>query len=114
MRVHEFAKQLSTETGKMITSSQLLVILSKKKEGMKASSTIDEDLMAYARAKYIKPVEKKPEPNKHQKPAEHRPNAGARPAGFRSLFAVYDSPSSIGLVHRACSSSMSLWLISVG
>ena len=81
MRVHEFAKQLSTETGKMITSSQLLVILSKKKEGMKASSTIDEDLMAYARAKYIKPVEKKPEPNKHQKPAEHRPNAGARPAG---------------------------------
>ena len=77
MRVHEFAKVLSTETGKVITSSQLLVILSKKKEGMRASSTIDDELMAYARAKYMKPVEKKPEPNKHQKPAERRPGSGA-------------------------------------
>ena len=76
MRVHEFAKVLSTETGKVITSSQLLVILSKKKEGMRASSTIDDELMAYARAKYMKPVEKKPEPNKHQKPAERRPGSG--------------------------------------
>ena len=79
MRVHEFAKELSKETGKIISSSQVLVILSKKKEGMKATSTIDDDLMAYVRAKYIKPVEKKPEPNKHLKPAEHRP--GARSTG---------------------------------
>ena len=78
MRVHEFAKELSKETGKTITSSQVTTILSKKKEGLKSTSNIDEDLMAYARAKFIKPVEKKPEPNKHLNPADRKSGAAGR------------------------------------
>ena len=79
MRVHEYAKELSTETGKTITSSQVLTILSKKKEGLKATSTIDDELMAYVRAKFIKPVEKKPEPNKHLKPAPRKTQQRTEP-----------------------------------
>ena len=78
MRVHEFAKELSKETGKTISPSNVLTHLSKKKEGLKVTSSIDEELMAYVRAKYIKPVEKKPEPNKHLKPAG-RPGSSAKP-----------------------------------
>ena len=54
MRVHELAKQLSSELGKTIASSELLVMLSKKKEGLKPQSSIDEDLIQYVRGKYIK------------------------------------------------------------
>ena len=63
----------------MITSSQVLTILSKKKEGLRATSTIDDELMAYVRAKFIKPVEKKPEPNKHLKPAPRKPQQRTEP-----------------------------------
>ncbi len=83
MRVHEFAKELSKETGKTISPSNVLTHLSKKKEGLKATSSIDEELMAYVRAKYIKPVEKKPEPNKHLKPAG-RPGQGSGAGAGRS------------------------------
>ena len=49
MRVYEFAKELSAETGKTISSSDVLLIVSKKKDGLKASSGIDDDLMKYVR-----------------------------------------------------------------
>ena len=40
MRVHEFAKQLTAELGKEVKSSQIIDILSGKKEGLKAQSSI--------------------------------------------------------------------------
>lgn len=58
MRVHELAKQLSSELGKTIASSELLVYLNKKKEGMKPQSSISEDLIQYIREIYLK--DKKP------------------------------------------------------
>ena len=49
MRVHEFAKQLSEETGKAITTNQVLLLLSKKREGLRTMSNLDDELMEYAR-----------------------------------------------------------------
>ena len=54
MRVHELAKQLSSELDKQITSSELLVKLNKKKEGLRPTSNVDEDLIKYIRGLYIK------------------------------------------------------------
>lgn len=54
MRVHELAKQLSTELGKTIPSSELLVKLSKKKEGLKPQSSISEDMIQYIKDIYLK------------------------------------------------------------
>lgn len=54
MRVHELAKQLSGELGKPIASSELLVKLAKKKEGLKPQSSISDDLIQYIRDIYIK------------------------------------------------------------
>ena len=58
MRVHELAKQLSSELGKTIASSELLVKLSKKKEGLKPQSSISDDLIQYIRDIYIKDTNK--------------------------------------------------------
>ena len=49
MRVHELAKQLSGELGKQITSSELLVKLNKKKEGLRPTSNVSDDLIQYIR-----------------------------------------------------------------
>ncbi len=54
MRVHELAKQLSGELGKTIASSELLVYLNKKKEGMKPQSSVSDDLIQYIRDIYMK------------------------------------------------------------
>lgn len=54
MRVHELAKQLSSELGKQITSSELLVKLNKKKEGLRPTSNVSDDLIQYIRGLYIK------------------------------------------------------------
>ncbi|MBQ9199494.1 MAG: translation initiation factor IF-2 [Lachnospiraceae bacterium] len=54
MRVHELAKQLSGELGKQITSSELLVKLNKKKEGLRPTSNVSDDLIQYIRGLYIK------------------------------------------------------------
>ncbi|MCM1288837.1 MAG: translation initiation factor IF-2 [Clostridium sp.] len=54
MRVHELAKQLSGELGKPIASSELLVKLAKKKEGLKPQSSISDDLIQYIRDIYSK------------------------------------------------------------
>ena len=70
MRVYEFAKELSAETGKTISSNDVLQIVGAKKEGLKASSGIDDDLMKYVKdtitakpahkAAEVKPAEVKP------------------------------------------------------
>ena len=67
MRVHEFAKQLTAEIGKEVKSSQIIDILSGKKEGLKAQSSIDDAMMKFVRESLggNKPVEaKKEEPKK--------------------------------------------------
>lgn len=105
MRVHELAKQLSGELGKPIASSELLVKLAKKKEGLKPQSSISDDLIQYIRdiyikdtgSKAVKKAEPKAEPKTEQKvkkapapkkEAEKKPDAtekkdaakGAKPA----------------------------------
>ncbi len=67
MRVHEFAKQLTAELGKEVKSSQIIDILSGKKEGLKAQSSIEDAMMKFVRESLggNKPVEaKKEEPKK--------------------------------------------------
>ena len=67
MRVHELAKQLTAELGKEVKSSQIIDILSGKKEGLKAQSSIDDAMMKFVRESLgrNKPVEaKKEEPKK--------------------------------------------------
>ena len=67
MRVHEFAKQLTAELGKEVKSSQIIDILSGKKKGLKAQSSIDDAMMKFVRESLggNKPVEaKKEEPKK--------------------------------------------------
>lgn len=67
MRVHEFAKQLTAELGKEVKSSQIIDILSGKKEGLKAQSSIDDAMMKFVQESLggNKPVEaKKEEPKK--------------------------------------------------
>lgn len=82
MRVHELAKQLSGELGKPIASSELLVKLAKKKEGLKPQSSISDDLIQYIRDIYIKDTGskavKKAEP-KAEKKAEAKAEPKAEP-----------------------------------
>ena len=51
MRIHEFAKLLTEEVGREITSNDILEILSKKRPDLKAQSSIDEDMMNFLRMK---------------------------------------------------------------
>lgn len=60
MRVHELAKQLSSELGKTIASSEILIKLAKKTEGLKPQSNISEELIQYVRDIYIKGAGSKP------------------------------------------------------
>ena len=68
MRVHEFAKQLTAELGKEVKSSQIIDILSGKKEGLKAQSSIDDAMMKFVRESLggNKPVEAKKEEPKNR------------------------------------------------
>ena len=73
MRVHEFAKQLTAELGKEVKSSQIIDILSGKKEGLKAQSSIDDAMMKFVRDSLggNKPAEaKKEEPKKAEQKKE--------------------------------------------
>ena len=82
MRIHEFAKLLSEETGREIQSSDLLDILIKKKPDLKPQSSIDEDMMNFLRMKFTgrpavkvaEGAEKKSEDKKsdEKKPAEKK------------------------------------------
>ena len=70
MRVHEFAKQLTAELGKEVKSSHIIDILSSKKEGLKAQSSIDEAMMKFVRESLggNKPAEAKNEEPKKAEP----------------------------------------------
>ena len=75
MRVHEFAKQLTAELGKEVKSSQIIDILSGKKEGLKAQSSIDDAMMKFVRESLggNKPVEAKKEEPKKAGPKKEEP-----------------------------------------
>lgn len=80
MRVHELAKQLSSELNKTIASSELLVKLAKKKEGLKPQSSISEDLIQYLRDIYLKeavavPAKTDKEEQKQEAEAKAKPKA---------------------------------------
>ncbi len=70
MRVHELAKQLSSELNKTIASSELLVKLAKKKEGLKPQSSISEDLIQYLREIYMKEAVAAPAKNDKEEPKQ--------------------------------------------
>lgn len=87
MRVHELAKQLSGELGKPIASSELLVKLAKKKEGLKPQSSISDDLIQYIRDIYVKDTGSKAvkkaeikEEQKAEQKAEPKPEQKAKKA----------------------------------
>ncbi len=87
MRVHELAKELSNELGKTIPSSELLVKLAKKKEGLKPQSSISDDLIQYIKDIYLKDtakaapkkVEAKPAKKAEAKKEEPKPAKKAEP-----------------------------------
>ena len=92
MRVHEFAKQLTAELGKEVKSSQIIDILSGKKEGLKAQSSIDDAMMKFVRESLggNKPVEaKKEEPKK----AEPKKEEGKKEAPKQENKKVQPKPN---------------------
>ncbi len=92
MRVHEFAKQLTAELGKEVKSSQIIDILSGKKEGLKAQSSIDDAMMKFVRESLggNKPAEaKKEEPKK----AEPKKEEGKKEAPKQENKKVQPKPN---------------------
>ena len=92
MRVHEFAKQLTAELGKEVKSSQIIDILSGKKEGLKAQSSIDDAMMKFVRESVggNKPAEaKKEEPKK----AEPKKEEGKKEAPKQENKKVQPKPN---------------------
>ena len=81
MRVFEFAKELSKEVGKPVTSSSILLMLSKKTEDLRATSTIDDDLMNYVRNRLTGKSTSKPEAGRKEASAKPAAKKPARPAG---------------------------------
>ncbi len=87
MIINKLAKQLSEELNQTISSKDIINLLSDKKEGLKHSNNIDDDLVEYvnnhykksgkkAEEKQVKPAEKKTEakPNKStQKNKDKKP-----------------------------------------
>ena len=62
MRVHELAKQLSTDLNKKISSSELIEMLSEKKPGLKTMSSVSDDLIDFIYDRFnIKRSDKKDE-----------------------------------------------------
>ncbi len=78
MRVYEFAKELSAETGKTISSSDVLLIVSKKKDGLKASSGIDDDLMNFVREN-VSSGAKSSDAAKKEEPVKSAENTAVKP-----------------------------------
>ena len=92
MRVHEFAKQLTAELGKEVKSSQIIDILSGKKEGLKAQSSIDDAMMKFVRESLggNKPADiKKEEPKK----AEPKKEEGKKKAPKQENKKVQPKPN---------------------
>ena len=74
MRISDFAKELTKETGKQVTPNQIIMLLSKKKDGLRALSNIDDDLMEYARLRITGKT-----PTKAAAPAAKPAAKGAKP-----------------------------------
>ena len=67
MRVHELAKQLSTDLIKKISSSELIEMLSEKKPGLKTMSSVSDDLIDFIYDRFnIKRSDKKEELRKEE------------------------------------------------
>ena len=81
MRVHEFAKQLTAELGKEVKSSHIIDILSSKKEGLKAQSSIDDAMMKFVRESLggNKPAEAKKETPKKEEAKKEAPKKTETP-----------------------------------
>ena len=75
MKIHEFAKELTKETGKQVTANQIIMILSKKREGLRMTSDIDDALMEYAK---IRITGKAVAPKKPAAPAAKPKTAAVR------------------------------------
>ena len=79
MKIHEFAKELTKESGKQVTANQIIMLLSKKREGLRMTSEIGEDLMEYARIRITgkAPAKKAPVPAK-KAPAQGQKKPAAK------------------------------------
>ena len=75
MRISDFAKELTKETGKQVTPNQIIMLLSKKKDGLRALSNIDDELMEYAKLRITGKT-----PAKTAAPAAKPAAKGAKPA----------------------------------
>ena len=99
MRVHELAKQLSNELGKTIPSSELLVKLNKKKEGLKAQSSISDDLIQYIRDIYVKSA-KPAAPEKKETKAAPKKEAPKKEAPKKETPAKSEAPKKAAPVKK--------------
>ena len=76
MRIHDFAKELGKEAGKTVTGVEIIKLLSKKQDGLKLTSDIDEEMMEYVRVRIVGKSAEKPKTEKKtaaKKSAEKKP-----------------------------------------
>ena len=45
MKIFNYAKELTKEAGRQVTANDIIRVLSKKKDGLRMTSEIDEELM---------------------------------------------------------------------
>jgi len=78
MKIFNYAKELTKETGRQVTANDIIRVLSKKRDGLKMSTEIDDELMEYAKMMITgKSMPKKASPAKAPaaKPATKKPAA---------------------------------------
>ena len=78
MKIFNYAKELTKETGRQVTANDIIRVLSKKRDGLKMSTEIDDELMEYAKMMITgKSMPKKAAPAKAPaaKPATKKPAA---------------------------------------
>ena len=85
MKIFNYAKELTKEAGRQVTANDIIRVLSKKKDGLRMTSEIDDELMEYAKMmitgkvppKPVKKAEPKPAPA-HKTPRKPRTTDGPR------------------------------------
>lgn len=85
MKIFNYAKELTKEAGRQVTANDIIRVLSKKKDGLRMTSEIDDELMEYAKMmitgkvppKPVKKTEPKPAPA-HKTPRKPRTTDGPR------------------------------------
>ena len=75
MRIFDYAKELTKLAGKQVTANEIIRILSKKKDGLRMTSEIDDELMEYAKMMITgktaaKPVKKAAAPKERRERKE--------------------------------------------